>query len=52
MIHILFLLFAINVYANDVYLPQQVHLSYTNNPTEMMITWNTVDNPKVSTVKY
>ena len=50
--HILFLLFAINVYANDVYLPQQVHLSYTNNPTEMMITWNTVDNPKVSTVKY
>tara|TARA_Y100000590_G_scaffold247999_1_gene278628 strand:- start:1612 stop:2901 length:1290 start_codon:yes stop_codon:yes gene_type:complete len=38
-------------FAND-YLPQQIHISYTNIPTEMMITWTTIQNPVFATVRY
>ena len=37
--------------AND-YLPQQIHLSYTNQPTEMMVTWTTMKNATTATVQY
>ena len=39
-------------YANEDYVPQQIHLSYTNDPTEMMITWVTLRNTTNATVKY
>ena len=39
-------------YANEDYVPQQIHLSYTNDPTEMMITWVTLTNTTNATVRY
>lgn len=34
------------------YQPEQVHLSMTNDPTEMMITWVTLDKTNASIVEY
>jgi len=38
--------------ANEKYLPQQIHLSYTGNPTEIMITYTTLLNTNNATVRY
>ena len=37
---------------NYNYIPQQIHISYTGNPNEMMITWSTTLNTISSTVRY
>ena len=39
-------------FANYDYLPQQIHLSRTNNHTEVMVTWSTLANVQNATVKY
>ena len=48
----LIILLATQTQANENYLPQQVHISYTGNPTEMMISWATLSDPNISEVKY
>ena len=45
-------LFISGICANELYLPQQIHLSYTNRSDEMMITWVTLLNPVIAQVKY
>ena len=35
-----------------VYQPQQIHISYSSNPYEMVITWNTKCNTNTSEVQY
>ena len=56
MLRFLFITLFINsitsIYANEDYLPQQVHISYTDEPTEMMITWVTLSIPDIATIKY
>ncbi|XP_071833224.1 acid phosphatase type 7-like [Apostichopus japonicus] len=32
--------------------PEQVHISATGNPTEMMVTWNTVNSTNISAVEF
>ena len=49
---IYFLLLISLVQANYDYLPQQIHISYTNHHDEMMITWSTLLDTNVSTVRY
>ena len=39
-------------FASYEYLPQQIHLSYTNNSSEVMVTWSTLLNTQNSTIKY
>ena len=49
---IYFLLLISLVQANYDYLPQQIHISYTNHQDEMMITWSTLLDTNVCTVRY
>ena len=39
-------------FASYEYLPQQIHLSYTNNSSDVMVTWSTLLNTQNSTIKY